>query len=153
MTDNRITDNQLLVEVVRRCRVRQIPNITYTAFAAATPVAVIGALGGLMDRHAIRSSLNNLIADGTMCVTCRLLTFREGIPANSTVSGLLRQYHPELPFDSYQHFSPAGIPKPRGQKRVPGSTSLLIRGLYVTADGLPVAVQKLLEKEQYIYPA
>jgi hypothetical protein len=148
----RLNNAQLLVEAIRRCRVRQIPSISYTAFAAAKPGSVIEALSGLMDRHAFRGVMNGLIADKTICVTCRVNEFKEGWHVSHSVTGLLRQFHPELPFDDYQYFSPAGIPKRRNEKTVPGSTSLSIRGLYVIADGVPAKVQKLLEKCEYIYP-
>jgi len=149
----RLTNTQLMVEAVRRCRVRQIPNIDYVAFAAADPAAVILALDGLMDLCEVRAAVNMLIVDEVICATCRVLTWTENTYRANHENGLLRQYHPELPFSTYQHFSPAGIPRLPRSKRVLGSSSLMVKGLYVIEDGLPAKVAKLLEKDGYIYPA
>jgi len=149
---DRLTNNQLLVEAIRRCRVRQIPKISYVAFAAATPGAIIQALDGMMDPHEMRVAVNNLLAEGTICVTCRVATLKEDLFRYFHSEGLLKQYHPELRFNNYQRFSPAGIPIQRRQKETAGTTHISIRGLYMITDGLPAKVQKLLDQEKYIYP-
>lgn len=153
MNYERLTDEMLLVEAVRRCRGRKLPRVVYTAYEKVAVTKVTEALERSMTPAAIRDAVNNLLEEGVVCVTCSLLTRKNNLFSFDAVKGLLRRCHPEVPLQRRQHFSAAGVPQDGKKSRVvPGSITLRVEGLYVVDDGLPAFVQKLLDTQHYIYP-
>lgn len=154
----RINDDLLIIEAIRRLRVRNALGGGRTAPEGTEFEKLLQVLMnfGLFAPKDLSERLATLLQSGDITLTARS-SFREAGQRHSTrgsKKGVVSRLHPDAALAAVQHFTKSGTPitsrrdKENGRLLYPGATvsywSLIFDRIYVVSDGLPKSINRKL---------
>lgn len=147
-----ISNEQLLIDVIRRLRVTKVLSGGRTAPEGTSVEKVLKALleTGLMLESTLRQTLASLLESGEIIITgyARLRIPTQNL-SGGRKDGIISKLHPDAKIARWQHFTENGTPivaKYReGRLIFPNNNTphwtLKLDRLYVVSDGIPASIQ------------
>ena len=155
MAYKRFCDNELIVEVIRRLRGRQVPLGKNYAYEGAASEKVLGSLAILLTASTT-IGINELLADGTIVLTARRIWCTEP-DGRSYCDGFVASLHPDSKPGLSEHwFTKNSTPVAERRNgdgvlifpkyKDPKYFRLSLSHFYVKADGLPLSITAMANR-------
>lgn len=154
-----ISNEHLFIAAVRRLRTRKVISGGRTAPEGTRLEKIIPALceAGLMSLGELKEVISHLLETGDVIIT-GYSTFREPNKHRSSggARGLITKLHPDSKLSERMYFTLSNTPiiekrSKEGARLYPNDTvsyrAVILKRVYVVADGLPAAVTPLLKRE------
>ena len=145
---NPISNEALVLEAIRRSRIRKIPRATgkYDGSNFSAVLSLLISDPGWMSAVEIRDTLNLLLEHQVIAITCHVVRFTaEGTRLGHTPS-LLQTFHPDMTLNSSvfclsEHGTPLRSFRIKGRRKVHNRQmpyrQFMCQKCYIVADGVP----------------
>ena len=142
----RVTNEKLVIEVIRRIRERQpIPSMRANADDVFSAL-IKNHRRALMSERELRQILGQFVESKDIVIIGQVTHFKDKELIKTSPRGVVSKLHPKAKLNFFQWFSICGTPL-AGSSGMNEYNVLSLEEIYIVADGLPSEVRKLQKRK------